>query len=164
MLSMWRTHTSCDSCLWWVLWGPFNQRHGPCSKKQYIWPWCAVCSWHVALREEGCDTTSRPISVGKLVPVKGANVFERTDSDHKLTAETGEKLLMDIYNGNDGDSLDTLQLVKYQQKVSTGSVQVQPKVLPPASAAATIPTESTTRSRRRLVWVPFKLRFFFSDF
>ena len=53
-----------------------------------------------------------------------------------MIAETGEKLLVDIYNGNDGDTIDKLRLVKYHEKVSTGSKQVQPKVLPPTSAAA----------------------------
>ena len=95
----------------------------------------------------GCNTTSRPFSVGKSVPVKrmqqknklfenGAKVFLRTNSDHQMIAETGEKLLVDIYNGNDGDTLDKLRLVKYHEKVSTGSKQIQPKVLPPTSAAA----------------------------
>ena len=93
----------------------------------------------------GCDTTSRPFGVGKFVPVKrlqqknklfenGAKVFLRTNSDHQMITETGEKLLVDIYNGNDGDTLD--KLVKYHEKVSTGSKQVQPKILPPTSAAA----------------------------
>ena len=53
-----------------------------------------------------------------------------------MIAETGEKLLVDIYNGNDGDTLDKFRLVKYHEKVSTGSKQVQPKVLPPTSVAA----------------------------
>ncbi|KAK7108065.1 hypothetical protein V1264_015867 [Littorina saxatilis] len=53
-----------------------------------------------------------------------------------MIAETGEKLLVDIYKGNDGDTLDKLRLVKYHEKVFTGSKQVQPKVLPPTSAAA----------------------------
>ena len=66
----------------------------------------------------------------------GANVFLRTNSDHQMIAETGEKLLVDIYNGSNGDTLDKLRLVKYHEKVSTGSKQVQPKVLPPTSAAA----------------------------
>ncbi|KAK7109451.1 hypothetical protein V1264_013491 [Littorina saxatilis] len=95
----------------------------------------------------GCDTTSRPFSVGKCVPVKrlqkknklfenSAKVFLQTNSDHQMIAETGEKLLVDIYKGNDGDTLDKLRLVKYHEKVFTGSKQVQPKVLPPTSAAA----------------------------
>ena len=238
---------SCDSRLWRVFWGPFHQRHGPCSKKHPAWPWCAVYSWHVALWEKGvplqyhqqtavhsscwkmlggewysgeacsggcwlchssggtsadcvivqvalrsameyatvlvgedtdllilllfhvksdmkdvffsstrasatrrweikrtqsclgpnvcknilfahafggCDTTSRPFGVGKSVPVKrmqqknkpfenGVKVFLRTNSDHQMIAETGEKLLVDIYNRNDGDTLDKLRLVKY---------------------------------------------------
>ena len=91
-----------------------------------------------------CDTTSWPFGVGKSVPVKrlqqlfenGAKVFLRTNSNHQMIAETGEKLLVDIYDGNDGDTLDKLRLVKYHEKVSTGSKQVQPKVLPPTSAAA----------------------------
>ncbi|KAK7091577.1 hypothetical protein V1264_009241 [Littorina saxatilis] len=68
-----------------------------------------------------------------------------------MIAETGEKLLVDIYKGNDGDTLDKLRLVKYHEKVFTGSKQVQPKVLPPTSASA---TGSFTRFRSGLVWVP----------
>ena len=63
-------------------------------------------------------------------------VFLRTNSVKQMIAETGQKLLVDIYNGNAGDTLDKLRLVKYHEKVSTGSKQVQPKVLPPTSAAA----------------------------
>ena len=66
----------------------------------------------------------------------GAKDFLRTNSGHQMIAETGEKLLVDIYNGNDGDTLDKLRLVMYHEKVSTGSKQVQPKVLPPTSGAA----------------------------
>ena len=93
----------------------------------------------------GCDITSRPFGVGKSVPVKrlqqknklfenGAKVLMRTNSDHQMIAETGEKLLVNIYNGNDGETLDKLRLVKYHEKVSTGSKQVQPKVLPSAAS------------------------------
>ena len=114
----------------------------------------------------GCDTTSRPFGVGKSVPVKrlqqknklfenGAKVFLLTNSDHQMIAETGEKLLVDIYNGNDGDTLDKLRLVKYHEKVSTGSKQVQPKVLLLLQLQpSTTPTESFTRFRSGFVWVP----------
>jgi hypothetical protein len=53
-----------------------------------------------------------------------------------MIAQTGEKLLVNIYNGHDGDTLNKLRLVKYHEKVSTGCKQVQPKALPLTSAAA----------------------------
>lgn len=95
----------------------------------------------------GCDTTSRAFSIGKPVLVKklqqknklytvSASVFQKPNCDHHLIAETGERLFVDIYNGNESDSLDKLRVVRYEQKVFTGKKQVQPKVLPPTSAAA----------------------------
>ena len=57
-------------------------------------------------------------------------------SDQQLIAETGEKLLVRLYKGNYSDTLDKLRLVKYHEKMSTGSKQIQPKVLPPTTAAA----------------------------
>ena len=78
----------------------------------------------------------------------GAKVFLRTNSDHQMIAETGEKLLVDIYNGNDGDTLDKLRLVKcplVQSKFSQKScllLQLQP---------STTPTKSFTRFRSGLV-------------
>ena len=71
-----------------------------------------------------------------------------------MIAEIGEKLLVDIYNGNDGDTLDKLRLVKYHEKVSTGSKQVQLKGLLLQLQPSTTPTESFTRFRSGLVWVP----------
>jgi len=93
-----------------------------------------------------CDTTSRPFNIGRSLPIKklqqdkafqeGAKVFLQAHGDHQLTASTGERLLVTLYGGREDDTLDKLRLVKYQERVSKGSLQVQPKVLPPASAAA----------------------------
>ena len=66
----------------------------------------------------------------------GARIFLQPKSDHQLIAETGEKLFVRLYNGRDSDSLDKLRLVKYLQRLATGTNQVEPKLLPPTSAAA----------------------------
>ena len=102
----------------------------------------------------GCDTTSRPFGIGKPATLKsieegdqvflqGAEVFldNSTDKellDHQdLISQTGERLLVSLYKGKVTDTLDHLRLVKYHDKLSTGTRQVQPKSLPPTSAAAT---------------------------
>ena len=96
----------------------------------------------------GCDTTSRPFGVGKTATLKnikegnpaflkGADVFLSSSSDQKLLTQTGERLLVSLYKGKDTDTLDHLRLLRYHDKMSTGTKQIQPKNLPPTSAAAT---------------------------
>ena len=95
----------------------------------------------------GCDTTSCPFGVGKAALVKniqqgkkdlinGAKVFLQT-SDHEAVAHAGERLMASLFKaGSEEDTLDQLRLVKCRDKVATGTKQVEPKSLPPTSAAA----------------------------
>lgn len=93
----------------------------------------------------GCDTTSRMFSIGKSQPLKKlksenfkrqADVFASSHSSHEEVAEAGEKVIVSLYGGREGDTLDELRYVKYMQKVSTASKSTQPNVLPPTASAA----------------------------
>ena len=48
----------------------------------------------------------------------------------------GEAAFVVMYNGKKSDTLDGLRYKKYCDKVATSLTQVDPKVLPPTSAAA----------------------------
>ncbi|KAL8599197.1 hypothetical protein ACOMHN_007913 [Nucella lapillus] len=96
----------------------------------------------------GCDTVSGLFSIGKSIPFKkvmeSADFREQTDvfiqppvSDTKdKVTDAGQKVLVDIYGGKQGDMLNTLRYVKYMQKLSTSSSAFQPSKLPPTAAAA----------------------------
>ena len=43
---------------------------------------------------------------------------------------------MAMYNGKKNESLNELRLTKYCEKVAKGEIRVEPKSLPPTSAAA----------------------------
>ena len=47
-----------------------------------------------------------------------------------------ESLLVTMSKGSEGDDLDHLRLLRYHDKIATSVKQVQPKILPPTSAAA----------------------------
>ena len=48
----------------------------------------------------------------------------------------GENVLVQLYRGKQGDTLDSLRYRGYYQKVATRGRQIQPQDLPPTSAAA----------------------------
>ena len=48
----------------------------------------------------------------------------------------GENALVCLYNGQAGETLDILRLQRFCQKVSTSTVRVEPRTLPPTSASA----------------------------
>ncbi len=90
----------------------------------------------------GCDTTSHPFGIGKQVAlnkmkndkfVKCAEVFFDKESTIDQVIEAGETAYLVIYNGD--KSIDELRLRKYREKVVTNSTHVEPKQLPPTSAA-----------------------------
>lgn len=64
-----------------------------------------------------------------------AKTFLTAKCDHVTIAEAGERVFVMLYNGRQTDSLDSLRLVRYHQKLSCGNMQVQAKVLPPTSSA-----------------------------
>ena len=94
----------------------------------------------------GCDTTSRLYGIGKGSILKkftestplqqAAVVFDSPHSTRTQIDTAGEHALVAIYNGKVGDSLNVLRHKKYCDKVATSLASVDPKGLPPTSAAA----------------------------
>ena len=94
----------------------------------------------------GCDTTSRLFGIGKggiLKKIKvdaalkqAANVFDKVDASPAEIESAGEKAMVAIYNGKKNDSLNALRLTRYLEKVAKSTSRVEPKSLPPTSAAA----------------------------
>ena len=66
---------------------------------------------------------------------QAALVFDNPDSNHDQVREAGEKALVAIYGGRKTDSLNQLRYKKYTEKVAKSLTQVDPKNLPPTSAA-----------------------------
>lgn len=93
----------------------------------------------------GCDTTSRVFGFGKAVGLKllqknktfieQAKVFNRKGCSQAEIVAAGEKALLCLYGSRDKD-LNQLRLRKFQELVRTSKKSVQPKNLPPTSAAA----------------------------
>ena len=93
----------------------------------------------------GSDTTLRLFGLGKETILKlkentqlqqAALVFDNPNSNHDQVREAGEKALVAIYGGKKTDSLNQLRYKKYTEKVAKSLTQVDPKNLPPTSAAA----------------------------
>ena len=87
------------------------------------------------------DTTSRVFGIGKTAPIKNLKSYElfrkqgtvssSEGASQKDIIESGEKALVTLYGGQCGDSLDTLHLQLFHQKVSSSTFSVQPCSLPP---------------------------------
>ena len=94
----------------------------------------------------GCDTTSRVFSMGKGLALKHirsdkhfitqAEVFLQENATLADISSAGEAALVCLYTGAVGDTLDTLILLRFHQKVATSTRFVQPENLPPTSSAA----------------------------
>lgn len=94
----------------------------------------------------GCDTTSGIYGIGKRAALKllsssapfrrNAQVFADAQSSKADIISAGEDALVALYKGRPGDKLDSLRLQKFHQKVIVSKSVVDPKVLPPTSAAA----------------------------
>ena len=94
----------------------------------------------------GCDTTSRLFGIGKGAILKkirvnaalkqAADVFDKVSATTNVIEDAGEKALVAIYNGKKNDTLNGLQLTGYSEKVAKSLSRVEPKSLPPTSAAA----------------------------
>ena len=88
----------------------------------------------------GCDTTSRLFGIGKGAIVKkfktnaalqqAADVFYLVSSTPNDIESAGEKALVAIYNGKK-ETLNTLRLTRYCEKVTKSLTQVEPRSLPP---------------------------------
>ena len=94
----------------------------------------------------GCDATSRLYNVGKATILKkfkanttlhqSAEIFNNPNSTAEEIESAGERALVNIYNGKSNESLNTLRYRRYCEKVATNTSQVEPRTLPPTSAAA----------------------------
>ena len=67
---------------------------------------------------------------------QSANVFDSVASTPSEVESAGEKALVVMYNGKKTESLNKLRLTKYSEKVTKGEIKVEPRSLPPTSAAA----------------------------
>ncbi len=93
----------------------------------------------------GCDTTSRIFGLGKGLGLKKimkdgnfselANIFCQTAAHPENIIKAGEKALICLYGGVQTESLDSLRYRRFCVKVSAVTSAVEPKTLPPTSAA-----------------------------
>lgn len=94
----------------------------------------------------GCDTTSRPFHLGK---VSGLNKFKKSQQLCQLAEkfmthgknkreifDAGEQMLVLLYDGAAGLTLDTLRYQSFCVQVAKGTAFVPVHALPPTSAAA----------------------------
>ena len=93
----------------------------------------------------GCDTTSRLFGIGKSAAIKRvkinptfreqAAVFRLPNALKEDIIKAGENALVDIYHGKPTETLDSMRLHLFHQKVSSSTAYVQRQSLPPTSAA-----------------------------
>ena len=93
----------------------------------------------------GCDTTSRLFGIGKGTILKkfkanvelqkAAEVFDSTLSTSSQIESAGERVLVVMYGGKNNESLNSLRHRKYCEKLASSLASVDPKGLPPTSAA-----------------------------
>jgi len=93
----------------------------------------------------GCDTTSRAFGIGKR---SGLRKFVKSDALCQLAqvfledkegmdiVDAGQKILVALYDGKRGTSLDSLRYQWFCSKVALGTQLVQVHALPPTAAAA----------------------------
>ena len=94
----------------------------------------------------GCDTVSALYGKGKLQilnKVKQSNfvrsvadVFCCDTSTQEDIAEAGFKLIVNLYGGKSGQSLNSLRYIKYMDTVAKSKSSIRPEVLPPSERAA----------------------------
>lgn len=94
----------------------------------------------------GCDTTSRLHGIGKKKAIsklksdiffsKQATVFMSSNSNTEDVIKAGNHALVSIYNGDQDEDLDNLRLRRFYEKTTSSTAAVEPRVLPPTSAAA----------------------------
>ena len=93
----------------------------------------------------GCDTTSRIYGIGKPVTLKViqnndssflsvAKIFGKANSSQKSIENAGEKAVIALYKGK-GNSLDSLRLERFQEKLAVSKTYISPCALPPTSEA-----------------------------
>ena len=143
-------HASLDSCSLFLKPEPKKSTKNPRvwnihAVKKHLGP--GICSHILFLHAIlGCDTTSQPHGIGK-----GNSLKKLRDCDHlrdlaeafnspSATAEenstAGEQVLVTIYNGKPGETLDFVRYKRFCEKMARNTSHIQPQTLPPTSAAA----------------------------
>lgn len=89
----------------------------------------------------GCDTTSRLYGIGKGLPLKQAmsnsSFAKRLEqmldcSTREELKNSGEKVLVELYGGKKTESLDSLRIRKFKDKVVRCATSVEIQNLPPS--------------------------------
>lgn len=90
----------------------------------------------------GCDTTSRPYSIGKVMAVSKcqqlkyhAQSFLKPNQSHEDVNKHGQAALEILYNCKPGNSLDFERAARFSSKVASKSVYLPPESLPPTCDA-----------------------------
>ncbi|KAK5648078.1 hypothetical protein RI129_002970 [Pyrocoelia pectoralis] len=95
----------------------------------------------------GCDTTSALYRMGKKRAWKllkdrpglktCSDIFKNPNASKEEISAAGEKFIVALYNGEEGESLDSLRVIRHTQTIAkqpvTGSFDLA--TLPPTSAA-----------------------------
>ena len=94
----------------------------------------------------GCDVTSRLFGLGKGLAVKRIKsdfqfcqqdkVFNQIGQAKEDIIVAGERALVLLYGGAKEEGLDVLRYRRFCDKISKGTSHVEPRTLPPTSAAA----------------------------
>lgn len=117
----------------------------------------------------GCDTTSKPFGKGKNVTLKLsstndvfkslAQLFYKSNCSQNEIDVAGERAMIIVYSGLPTDNLDNLRYQNFKAKVLTASLttSVNPKSLPPTSAAMKFHSRRTYLQVNYLKKYPLKL-------
>ena len=91
----------------------------------------------------GCDTTSRPYSIGKVMAMSkchqlmdSATLFMKPNQSHDDVNKHGQAALEVLYNSKPGNSLDFERAARFSSKVASRLVYLPPESLPPTCDAA----------------------------
>ena len=94
----------------------------------------------------GCDVTSRLFGLGKCLAVKRiksdfqfcqqAKAFNQIGQAKEDIIVAGERALVPLYGGAKEEGLDVLRYRRFCDKIYKGTSRVEPRTLPPTSAAA----------------------------
>ena len=65
-----------------------------------------------------------------------SKTFHREDASHEEIIEAGHKALVVLFNGKQGDTLNSLRMSRFYQKVAESVKCVTPEQLPPTQDTA----------------------------
>ena len=93
----------------------------------------------------GCDTTSAIFGQGKSVIIKQlrkcedvreiADIFLQDENSQANVESAGIKLLIKMYLGREGDTLNELRYARYRNTLASSQLSIRSETLPPEIAA-----------------------------